>query len=81
MAAEHVCQLVPADRAAGDENDVVDAARRPAAHRHAWRWLPRCTRCGRWIAPPGGEGFGGGEVWCGPCVLRHLQRVASGATR
>jgi hypothetical protein len=68
--------VAPADRSACDEQASEDAVRRNPA-RAAWRWLPRCTRCGRWIAPPGGEGFGGGEVWCGSCVLRHILRVAN----
>jgi len=48
---------------------------------HPSRWLPRCSRCGRWIAPPGGEGFGDGETWCAACVFRHLQRIASEGMR
>ena len=80
MAAEHVCLFETADRPAHDEHDSDDGVRRPPVRGAAWRWLPRCTRCGRWIGPPGGEGFGGGEIWCGPCVLRHLLRIANKET-
>jgi hypothetical protein len=33
-------------------------------------WLPRCSCCGHWIAPPGGAGFGDGKTWCEPCAVR-----------
>ncbi len=39
-------------------------ARRPAT------WLPRCSRCARWIGPPGGSGFGDGKTLCSPCTDR-----------
>lgn len=81
MAADPIGLLATADLPARDEHDCAHAERHELVRRDSWRRLPRCSRCGQWIAPPGGEGFGGGEIWCGPCVLRHLLRVASRETR
>lgn len=77
MTADHAVTDVVIEHPARDGHDAPERASQLKSMRHPSRWLPRCTRCGQWIAPPGGEGYGRGEIWCGPCVLRHLQRVAS----
>ena len=64
------------------DRDESDAARDPEreaapldpdARRDAQRsvkWRPRCSGCGRWIALPGGAGFGNGKTWCERCAVR-----------
>lgn len=54
---------------------IVDAPAAGSEDRHDDRrrsstWLPRCSRCGRWIAPPGGAGFGDGRTWCERCAVQ-----------
>jgi hypothetical protein len=46
-----------------DGNTPTYDARRPPT------WPPRCSRCGRWIKPPGGAAFGNGKTWCEPCAV------------
>ncbi len=42
---------------------------RPYDARKPSTWLPRCSRCGRWIAQPGGAAFGDGQTWCEGCAV------------
>lgn len=58
-----------------DGNSTARDARRSSD------WLPRCSRCGRWIKPPGGAAFGNGQTWCEDCAVEIDLARGGGRTR
>lgn len=64
------------DPSRGSPAEVSGDAKRGVAS-----WLPRCSGCGRWIAPPGGAAFGEGRTWCEPCAVRIDLSRGEGRTR